>query len=160
MINPANNVQYLIIQDISKRGGGHRYKYDVEDVDDDDDETLSSSFINSSHYLSSKLHALLQSLTGNENIDDDDNDNDDESYYVSNKNELDFYEHEQQHGRVLTHLTDMTEQQTETTNTNTNNVGGPPGDVNLAVLHVSYSAGQTLFNLIANENPIDSRQGG
>ena len=158
LINPANNVQYLIIQGQSKR---HKYKYEYEYEYDDveegnnDDET-SSSFISSSHYVSSKSQALLQSLTGNGNIDDDD----DESYYVS-KNELDVSEYEQQHnGRVLTHLTDMTEQ-TETTNNNTNNnVGGPPGDVNLAVLHVSYAAGVTLFNLIDTENPINHRQGG
>lgn len=36
----------------------------------------------------------------------------------------------------------------------------PSANVNIAVLHVSYAAGQTLFNLVATENPKVHREGG
>jgi hypothetical protein len=143
MINPPNQVQYLIIQDSNKRGhknqllGGGHFDNDDDDDDDDDEEEQNWPFISStiSRFLSSSK------------IDDDVND--DESYYVSIDSLLDDGDGKQH--RVLKQFVDFD----DSTSTNNNY-----GDINLALLHVSYYAGQTLFSWIANADPQIHREGG
>ena len=157
MINPPNQVQYLIIQDISKRGrknlltGG-------ENFDDEEEEQqqhqLNWSFISSTI---SRYGSFIFSSGGDSKIDDDDVNDDDESYYVSIDSLLlddgDDDDDDEQKRRLLKQFVDFNHDST----TNNNNYGD---DINLAVLHVSYSAGQTLFNWIANADPQIHREGG
>ncbi|OEU06838.1 hypothetical protein FRACYDRAFT_252975 [Fragilariopsis cylindrus CCMP1102] len=151
MINPPNQVQYLIIQDSSKRGrknqltGGEKF-----DDDEEEQQQLNGSFISSTI---NRYRSFIFS-GGESKIDDDVND--DESYYVSMDSLLDDGDDgdgEQKNRRLLKKFVDFNNDST----TNNNNYGD---DINLAVLHVSYSAGQTLFNWIANADPQIHREGG
>ena len=154
MINPANNVQYLIIQDSNKRG--HKYKYHlgelvpgnyVDDDDDDDGGVGDNSNIEKSQFISrSNSHHVSTSELVPDLLHGDDGVND--KFYFEYSEQL------EQHRMLMTH---------PTTDDNKNlDGGGSPNsnNINLAVLDVSYAAGQALFNLILNEDPIDHRQGG
>jgi hypothetical protein len=137
MINPPNQVQYLIIQDSNKRGrknqlaGGGNF-------DDEEEEEQNWSFISSAI---SRYGSFIFS-GGDSKIDD-------ESYYVSIDSLLDDGDDDEQQRRLLKQFVNF--------NDSTNN---NDGDTNLAVLHVSYYAGQTLFNWIANADPQIHREGG
>ena len=155
MINPPNQVQYLIIQDSSKRGhknlltGGENFD---DDEEEEQQQQLNWSFISSTI---SRYGSFIFSSGGDSKIDDDVND-DDESYYVSIDSLLlddGDDDDDEQKRRLLKQFVDFNNDST----TNNNNYGD---DINLAVLHVSYSAGQTLFNWIANADPQIHREGG
>lgn len=148
LIHPANNVQYLIIQNPSKRHestpplndyGINFQNHGTNHHDQSEMEPLGS------RYGSLELESLLESFTG---------DCDDESFFL----DLDGSDAEQ-HGRVLTHLTDRTEQ------SNTNDWTEQwswrySDDINLAVVHVTSGVGEELFRAVAEESRIDRRQGG
>ncbi|VEU36162.1 unnamed protein product [Pseudo-nitzschia multistriata] len=142
MIRPANNVQYLIIQNSSKRGAPTVLANSNQYGDEaSHDSKQSQIFPGSRYYGGSSMESLLQSLTGNEDYYDGD-----ESFY------LDFsaMDLDQPHGRVLTHLTDMSEQSS----------WGHDGAINLAVMYVTFAVGDELFRAVENESARDRRRGG
>mmetsp|Transcript_3693 Transcript_3693/g.8425 ORF Transcript_3693/g.8425 Transcript_3693/m.8425 type:complete len:672 (-) Transcript_3693:1405-3420(-) len=165
MINPPNNVGYVIIVEPSKRRGGYKndnpfankdtnneyrmatIESSVDEENDGYDEN-NSQLIHSAQSLALELHSLVQSMAGN---------NDDSAFFVPKMSDLELFEAEQ-HGRALTQFTtEFTEELSD--KTNPKNLEGP-GDLPLAVLHVTYATGQVLLDIIANENPVDYRQGG
>lgn len=168
MINPANNVQYLIIQDPNKRRKSSTAPNDdrvdkISNINIDakvnnHDGNEKSQIALDGRYIASEFEGLFQSLTGNRDYAVDDFD---EPFY------LDLSDIEQ-HGRVLTRLMDTVEQSNSNSNSNSNSkngkdlldLGWDSSGIGLAVMHVTLGVGEELFRAIVEENPIDHRQGG
>lgn len=162
MINPANNVQYLILQDPNKRqksstAPNDDRKDDISNINTDVnnyDDNEKSQIALGGHYIASEVEGLFQSLTGNQDYAVDDYD---EPFY------LDLSDIEQ-HGRVLTHLVDTVEQSNSNSNSKNGKdllgLGWDSSGIDLAVMHVTLGVGEELFRAIVEENPIDRHQGG
>eukprot|EP00531_Pseudo-nitzschia_arenysensis_P000271 CAMPEP_0116141442 /NCGR_PEP_ID=MMETSP0329-20121206/14385_1 /TAXON_ID=697910 /ORGANISM="Pseudo-nitzschia arenysensis, Strain B593" /LENGTH=617 /DNA_ID=CAMNT_0003636627 /DNA_START=260 /DNA_END=2110 /DNA_ORIENTATION=- len=167
MINPANVVGYLIVQD--ERGRRHKKKLSSSSqttistgstASDNKIVETTSFYSKLTKKLDNTLFGLEETAAKEELWDSkfmlDNGEDDEKSILVSPESLEVHFESAGENGRALLELPTRNTQYSS----GTNNLESGLGDINLALLHVSYGTGEALRTILTNEDIMDKMKGG